>query len=226
MTNNRRTGILLVTHVAALAPMGLLLFDWSQNNLTANPIQAATLRTGKTALVLLITSLAITPLNTILGLRQLIPLRKWLGLYAALYVGVHFSIFIGVDYAFDFGLLKDALFEKRYALVGLASGLLLIPLVLTSTRGWQRRLGKKWKRLHRFVYFSTFLATVHYAWLVKTGVRVPLVYMAIVVLLLVLRLSPVRTVVSRFRYSVSNRIANFRRRWGSKAGHDTSVALD
>jgi len=226
MTNLRRTGIQLVTHAAALAPMGLLLFDWVQNDLTANPIQAATLRTGKTALVLLIVSLAITPSNTIFGLRQLIPTRKWLGLYAALYVGVHFFIFIGVDYAFDFGLLKDALFEKRYALVGLASGLLLIPLVFTSTRDWQRRLGKKWKRLHRFVYLSAFLATVHYAWLVKTGVRVPLVYMVIVVLLLVLRLSPIRTAASRFRYSASNRIAVFRKRWGGKAAHDISEALD
>jgi sulfoxide reductase heme-binding subunit YedZ len=226
MTNTRRTGIQLVTHAAALTPMGLLLFDWFQNNLTANPIQAATLRTGKTALVLLIISLAITPLNTLFGLRELIPLRRWLGLYAALYVGVHFFIFIGVDYAFDFGLLKDALFEKRYALVGLAAGLLLIPLVLTSTRGWQRRLGKKWKRLHRFFYISAFLATVHYAWLVKSGVRVPLVYMAIVVLLLVLRLPPVRTAASRFRYSVSNHIVNFRKRWGRDSAEDVSEALD
>ena len=205
MRNLRRTWIQVVTHIAALVPMALLIFDWYQNNLTANPIQAATLRTGKSALVLLTISLAITPLNTIFGLRQLLPLRKWLGIYAALYVGVHFLIFIGVDYGFDFGFLKDALLEKRYALVGLASGLLLLPLVITSTRGWQRRLGKKWKQLHRLVYLAALLATVHYTWLVKSDIRVPLIYMAIVIVLLTLRLSRVRKAVSGLRRVIIHR---------------------
>lgn len=212
MKSIRRSRIQLVTHIAALTPLALLIFDWYQNDLTANPIQAATLRTGKTALVLLTLSLAITPLNTIFGLRQLIPLRKWLGLYAALYVGVHFFIFVGVDYGFDFDLLKDALFEKRYALVGLASGLMLLPLTITSTSGWQRRLGKKWKRLHRAVYLGAFLATVHYTWLVKSDIRVPLLYMSIIILLLAFRLPPVRTAASRFGQNISSGTANFQAR--------------
>jgi sulfoxide reductase heme-binding subunit YedZ len=203
MTSLRRIGIQLVTHAAALTPMGLLLFDWYQNDLTANPIQAATLRTGKTALVLLMITLAITPLNTLFGFKQLIPVRKWLGIYAACYVAVHFFIFIGIDYGFDFESLKDALFNKRFALVGLASGLLLMPLVITSTRGWQRRLGKSWKRLHRSIYLGAFLATVHYTWLVKSDIRIPLVYMAVVVLLLVLRIPRVRTAGSRFHQMLS-----------------------
>jgi sulfoxide reductase heme-binding subunit YedZ len=206
MKKPRHFWVQLLVHIAAIAPMGLLIFDWYQNNLTANPIQAATLRTGKTALVLLTASLAITPLNTIFNLRQYLLLRKWLGIYAALYVGVHFLIFIGLDYGFDFGLLKDALLEKRYALVGLASGLLLLPLLITSTRGWQRRLGKKWKRLHRFVYLAALLATIHYTWLVKSDIRVPLIYMSIVILLLVLRLSKVRMAASRLRHSAFRRI--------------------
>ncbi len=210
MTRLRRKGIQFATHVGALTPMGLLLFDWYQNDLTANPIQAVTLRTGKTALVLLTITLAITPLNTLFGFKQLISMRKWLGLYTACYVAVHFFIFIGLDYGFDFGLLKDALLEKRFALVGLAAGLLLLPLAITSTRGWQRRLGKNWKRLHRFIYLGAFLATVHYTWLVKSDIRVPLIYMAIVVLLLILRIPQVRTLASRFQQIVSKRMAHFR----------------
>jgi sulfoxide reductase heme-binding subunit YedZ len=222
MTRLRRIGIQLVTHAAALTPMGLLIFDWYRNDLTANPIQAATLRTGKTALVLLTITLAITPLNTLFGFKQLIPVRKWFGLYAACYVAVHFFIFIGIDYSFDFGSLKDALFNKRFALVGLASGLLLIPLVITSTRSWQRRLGKNWKRLHRFVYLGAFLATVHYTWLVKSDIRAPLVYMAVVVLLLVLRIPQIRTAGSRFHQMLSRFGVHLRARWSEQVRTNVS----
>ncbi|MEJ2549554.1 MAG: sulfoxide reductase heme-binding subunit YedZ [Anaerolineales bacterium] len=222
MTRLRRIGIQLVTHAAALTPMGLLIFDWYRNDLTANPIQAATLRTGKTALVLLTITLAITPLNTLFGFKQLIPVRKWFGLYAACYVAVHFFIFIGIDYSFDFGSLKDALFNKRFALVGLASGLLLIPLVITSTRSWQRRLGKNWKRLHRFVYLGAFLATVHYTWLVKSDIRVPLVYMTVVVLLLVLRIPQIRTAGSRFHQMLSRFGVHLRARWSEQVRTNVS----
>ncbi|MEJ2569817.1 MAG: sulfoxide reductase heme-binding subunit YedZ [Anaerolineales bacterium] len=222
MTRLRRIGIQLVTHAAALTPMGLLIFDWYRNDLTANPIQAATLRTGKTALVLLTITLAITPLNTQFGFKQLIPVRKWFGLYAACYVAVHFFIFIGIDYSFDFGSLKDALFNKRFALVGLASGLLLIPLVITSTRSWQRRLGKNWKRLHRFVYLGAFLATVHYTWLVKSDIRVPLVYMTVVVLLLVLRIPQIRTAGSRFHQMLSRFGVHLRARWSEQVRTNVS----
>ena len=226
MKRLRRIGIQLLTHTAALTPMGLLLFDWYQNDLTANPIRAATLRTGKTALVLLTITLAITPLNTLFGFKQLIPVRKWLGIYAACYVALHFFIFIGIDYGFDFALLKDALFNKRFALVGLASGLLLIPLVITSTRGWQRRLGKNWKRLHRSIYLGALLATVHYTWLVKSDIRVPLVYMTIVVLLLVLRIPQIRTAGSRFQQKLSRFGVSVRARWNKQRRSNVSETSD
>ncbi len=194
--------LLIVTHLGALAPLALLIWDFSRDQLTVNPIQEMTFRTGKTALVLLVLSLAVTPVNTIFGWRQVIPLRKWLGLYAFLYVSLHFLVFVWLDYGLDLVLLYEAIFEKRYALVGFAAFLLLIPLAITSTKGWMKRLGKNWKRLHRVVYLIAVLAVVHYVWLVKSDIREPLLYGAAVALLLALRLPPVRRVISRFRSRV------------------------
>jgi sulfoxide reductase heme-binding subunit YedZ len=189
--------LLILTHLGALLPLGWLVFDWLTDNLSVNPIQDITLRTGKTALILLILSLATTPLNTVFGLREALPLRKWLGLYAFFYVSLHFLIFIGLDYGFDLTLLREAIFEKRFTLVGFAAGVVLLPLAFTSTRGWMKRLGKNWKRLHRLAYLAGALAIVHYIWLVKSDIREPLVYGAILALLLLVRIPVVRKKVSR-----------------------------
>ncbi|NIS83493.1 MAG: sulfoxide reductase heme-binding subunit YedZ [Anaerolineales bacterium] len=180
-------------------PLGLLLWDWLRDNLTVNPIQDATARTGKPALVLLVLTLAVTPLNTAFGLGRLIPLRRWLGLYAGLYAALHFMVFIGLDYGFNIDLLREAIFEKRFALVGFAAGTILLPLAITSTKGWMRRLKRGWKRLHRLVYLAAILAVVHYVWLVKSDIREPLFYGLVVLILLGLRIPPLRRAVSRLR---------------------------
>lgn len=187
------------THSAALAPLAVILFLAWQGRLTANPIQDITLRTGQTALVLLVLSLSISPLYTAFTIKELLPLRRRLGLYAFLYATLHFLIFIGLDYGFDPELLKEAIFEKRYALVGFAAFLVLLPLALTSTKGWMRRLGKRWKALHRWVYVAALLVIVHYVWLVKSDIRVPLLYGAIVGILLALRIPAVTQRVRQFR---------------------------
>jgi sulfoxide reductase heme-binding subunit YedZ len=196
----RRHWLLILTHIGSIIPMVILLWDWSQGNLTANPIQAATLRTGRFAIILLILSLSITPLNLLFRFRQVIPLCKWLGLYSAFYVGVHFLIFIGVDYGFNFSFILADLLTKKYVVVGFFAGLILLPLALTSTKGWQRRLKKNWKRLHRFVYLAAILAVTHYIWLVKSDIRTPLLYAGIVILLLVLRIPAVRRRTSGLRF--------------------------
>jgi len=190
-------------HIAAWLPLILLVFNWTTNNLTFNPIQALELRTGKYALILLILALACTPLNTVFGFRQAIKVRRALGLYAFMYASIHFLIFIGLDYQFDLNLLKEAIFEKRYALVGFAAGLILLTLALTSTRGWMKRLGKTWTKLHKFVYLAGILVIVHYVWLVKSDIRVPLLYGALVLILLILRIPSVRRAASRLRQSKS-----------------------
>jgi sulfoxide reductase heme-binding subunit YedZ len=195
----------LATHIGALIPLVLLIWDYSQNQLTVNPIQEATFRTGKTALILLVLSLAITPLNIVFGLKKLLPLRKPLGLYAFLYVSLHFLIFVWIDYGLNLKFLQEGLLEKRYALVGLAAFILLIPLALTSTQGWMKRLGKNWKRLHRLVYLVGILAVIHFVWLVKSDVREPLAYGAAVLFLLLIRWPALRRAISNTRYKVKQR---------------------
>jgi sulfoxide reductase heme-binding subunit YedZ len=195
MTRWLRWGV----HVAALTPLAVILILAWQGRLTANPIQDITLRTGQTALVLLVLSLSITPLYTAFTIKELLPLRRRLGLYAFFYAMLHFLIFIGLDYGFDPELLKEAIFEKRYALVGFAAFLILLPLAVTSTKGWMRRLGKRWKALHRWVYVAAVLVIVHYVWLVKSDIRTPLLYGAVVAILLILRAPAVARRVRQLR---------------------------
>lgn len=192
-------------HAACWLPLAWVLFSYWRDPLKINPIQDFTFGTGLPALILLLLSLAVTPANTLFGWRWAIPLRKWLGLYAFFYVCLHLLIFVGLDYGFDPALIYEAIFEKRYALVGFAAFLILLPLALTSTRGWQQRLGQAWKRLHRLVYLAAVLAVIHFVWLVKADVREPLAYGAVLAVLLVLRLPPVRRRLSGLRTAALHR---------------------
>jgi len=182
----------ITVHVGALIPFVVLVYDYYTGNLTFNPIQAATLRTGKTALVLLVLALAASPLCFILDYNPILRTRRPLGLYAFFYASIHFLIFIWLDYGLVWRFIKEALFEKPYALVGFAAFLILLPLAATSTKGWQRRLGKTWKKLHRWVYVAGLLVIVHYTWEVKSDIRQPLAWGAVVVFLLSLRNSAVK----------------------------------
>jgi methionine sulfoxide reductase heme-binding subunit len=184
-------------HAGALLPLAILLWDYGHDNLTVNPIQRITLWTGKWALVLLILSLACTPASSLLGLRAAIRWRRPLGVYAFVYALLHFLTFVGLDYTFDVGLLREAIFEKRYALVGFAAFILLLPLAITSTTGWMRRLGRRWKRLHQVVYVAAVLAVLHFTWSVKADIRVPLQFAGLLGLLLVARWPPVRRAARR-----------------------------
>jgi len=195
----RENWLRIATHVGALTPLALLAWDYWDGRLSVNPIQDITLRTGKAALVLLVLSLACTPINSVFGYKPVLRVRRTLGLYAFMYVALHLLIFVGLDYGFDWVLIREAIFEKRYALVGFAAFLILLPLAVTSTKGWMRRLGKLWKRLHRAVYLAALLAMVHFVWLVKSDIREPLLFGAVVVVLLLLRISPIRRSVSHFR---------------------------
>ena len=189
----------VIVHLLALAPLALLVSDGLRDNLTANPIQTITFRTGKFALALLVLSLACTPLNTVFGVRMALKWRRPLGLYAFMYAALHFLTFTVLDYGLDPVLLREAIFEKRYALVGFTAFLLLIPLAITSTRGWMKRLGKRWKRLHQLVYIAGLLVIVHYVWLVKADRREPLLWGAAIAILLAFRLPPVRRAVVKLR---------------------------
>lgn len=194
----------IVTHVAALLPLAWLLWDYWQGLFVVDPVREITTRTGKTALILLILSLACTPINTIFGFKQVLRVRRALGLYAFMYAGLHFLTFVGLDYGFDLDLIGQDILDQRYVLVGFAAFLLLLPLAITSTQGWQKRLGKNWKRLHRLVYLAGILDIVHFVWLAKDN-RGPLRYGAVVALLLIVRIPGIRKAISDARYWLKTR---------------------
>jgi len=180
--------------------------DFLPSNLTVNPVQAATLRTGKYALVFLVLTLACTPLSSITGQRRVLKLRRMLGLYTFLYASVHLTIFAWIDYGLDWSFLREALLEKRYALAGLGAYLLLLPLAITSFRRGKRWLGQSWRPLHRLVYPAALLAVLHYAWGVKGDVlrlqgeiAQPVAFGLVITLLLMLRIPLLRRGIVRAR---------------------------
>jgi sulfoxide reductase heme-binding subunit YedZ len=189
----------IAAHLLAAVPFVLLLVDFFADNLTANPIQAIEQRTGYWAIVVLAASLACTPLNTLLGWRAALPLRRPLGLWAFFYVALHVTAFFWLDYGLDLGLIWADVGTKPYILVGLSTFLLLLPLALTSTRGWMRRLGKRWKSLHRLVYAAGLLAVVHWVWSVKADYREPLLVGGVIAVLLALRLPAVKRRLATLR---------------------------
>jgi DMSO/TMAO reductase YedYZ heme-binding membrane subunit len=149
----RRNWFWLAANLAAALPLLVLLRDFAQGNLGVDPINTINNATGRAAIALLLLSLAATPLHTVFGFRRGLTVRKSLGLWAFVYASFHLLNFVGLDYGFDVQfLLQDALLNKPYIVAGLASLLILLPLAITSTRGWMRRLGRNWKRLHRLVY--------------------------------------------------------------------------
>jgi sulfoxide reductase heme-binding subunit YedZ len=183
-----------------LLPVMLLGLDVLKSPIIVNPIQYLTLRTGKAALVMVVITLACTPLNSLFGFKPALKARRTFGLYTFIYAFLHVSIFFGVDYFFNFQLIWLDLNEKRYILAGAGSFLILLPLAVTSFRWWMKRLGKTWKRLHRLVYLGALLAAVHYIWLVKSDIRVPVLYAGGILLLLMIRIKWIRKTVSGWRF--------------------------
>lgn len=177
----------VVLWIAALSPAVWLTVGYFQGWLGANPIEKMTRVTGMTAIVLLLITLAVTPFRRLSGWNPIIQLRRPLGLFAFFYGLLHFSVWFVFDSLFDFGYMIEDIKERRYITVGMAALVILIPLALTSTRGWIRRLGKRWTKLHRATYVAAGLAVVHYFWLVKADTRLPVVFGVVLVVLLGLR---------------------------------------
>ena len=198
----------LVVNLAAFLPLALLAWDYAFDNLSVNPIDDFTDRTGKAAIILLLASLACTPANTVFGFRKALTVRKSLGLWAFVYAALHLMVYIGLDYALDWNLIvQDALLEKRFIIVGLTALLIMLPLAITSTRGWMRRLGRNWKRLHQLVYVAGMLAVIHFLLLVKADRTEPLIYAIVLSVLLLLRAPRVRRTMVDWRRQISERTA-------------------
>lgn len=175
--------------LACLIPLGVLIWRATQGELTANPIEFVEHWTGDWTMRFLIITLCITPLRKLLKMPQLIRFRRMLGLFAFFYVCLHFSTWVGLDRFFNLSDMWADVQKRRFITVGFAGFVLLIPLAVTSTRGWIRRLGgKRWQLLHRAIYLSAIAGVIHYYWLVKSDERKPLQYAAIVGVLLAWRI--------------------------------------
>jgi sulfoxide reductase heme-binding subunit YedZ len=184
----RRHGAKIAVFLLCLAPvLWLARRAWS-GNLTPNPIEYITHYTGDWAIRMLVATLAITPLRKVLHLPGLIRFRRMIGLFAFFYASLHFATWFGLDKFFDLREILRDFAKRRFILAGLATFVAMLPLALTSTKGWIRRLGgRRWQMLHRLIYFSGIAAVVHYFWLVKSDLRLPALYGSLVTILLAYR---------------------------------------
>lgn len=187
------TGIVIaksLLHLAALLPATWLAWQvWTvartgADALGADPVAEIEHRLGLWALRLLMATLAITPLRQLTGLNLLVRFRRMLGLYAFFYACLHLSAYLVLDLRGYWTQIFEEIVKRPYITVGFAAWLLLLPLAVTSTTGWIRRLGRHWTRLHTLVYAAGVLAVLHFWWLVKSDIREPALYAAILALLL------------------------------------------
>ncbi len=186
---------LTVAKIAVFAACSLPLmflvlrgFGIAGPSLGPNPVEAIMDVFGKWGLRLLLVTLAVTPLRTMLRAPLLLGLRRMLGLFAFTYLALHFLTWLTLDRWFDVAAMLEDVVKRPFITVGLSALLLLVPLAVTSTAGWIRRLGRRWQLLHRLVYPAAILGCVHFWWQVKADLREPLVYSVVLLLLLGWRL--------------------------------------
>lgn len=176
--------------VAGLVPLAWLAcgaFGWFGASLGADPVKELEHECGKTALNFLLLTLAVTPVRNILGLPQLLRLRRMLGLFAFFYAVAHFTVYVVLDLELNWSTLGADIAKRPYITIGFTALLLLMPLAATSTNGMMRHLGRRWTQLHRLVYVIATLGVWHFYWQVKRDVREPLIYAGMLALLLLYR---------------------------------------
>ncbi|MET1161373.1 MAG: protein-methionine-sulfoxide reductase heme-binding subunit MsrQ [Pseudoxanthomonas sp.] len=179
-----------LVHLAALTPLAILLWQmWGvaktgSNALGPDPVAEIEHRLGLWALRFLMITLAITPLRQLTGWNVLVRFRRMLGLYAFAYASLHFATYLGLDLRGYWTQIFEDIAKRPYITVGFLAWLLLVPLAVTSTKGWIKRLGRNWARLHMLVYPVAVRAVLHFWWLVKSDIREPLLYAVILAVLL------------------------------------------
>lgn len=159
-----------------LAPLLVLGWRIGSDALGPNPVETVLHFTGLWALRMLLVTLAVTPLRRLTGLSWLLRFRRMLGLFAFFYAALHFAVYLVLDRTLVWGEILRDLTERPYITLGFLALVLLVPLAITSTRGWMRRLGRRWQRLHRIVYVVAVLGVLHFLWLVKADLQEPLIY--------------------------------------------------
>lgn len=170
-----------------LVPAALLVRGMLMGDLGVNPAETIQLQTGRWALKFLLGSLAITPVRRLTGWNILIQYRRMLGLFAFFYATSHFLAYWAFDLGFAFAAMIGDILKRPFITLGFAAFLLLVPLALTSTKGWIRRLGRKWTQLHRLVYAAAICAVIHFAWKVKVFTGDPVWYSVVLTALLLFR---------------------------------------
>jgi len=179
---------------ASLSPLAVLIYDGINDNLTANPIEYITHYTGDWTIYFLLITLSITPLRNLSGKIFIVRFRRMLGLFAFFYGCLHFLTYFVLDQFFDFDAIIEDIVDRPYITVGFTAFVLLIPLAITSTKKMIVRLGSNWRRLHSLIYVITALGILHYYWLVKADITVPLTLALIFTFLLAMRLPMAKNV--------------------------------
>ncbi len=193
-----RPGKLLV-FVASLGPLAWLIWLAVDDNLSANPVEFVNRYLGEWALKFLLLSLTLSPLSRLPGMRKAVSYRRMIGLFAFFYVCIHLSSYVILDQFFDWAAIWKDIIKRVYITLGMGAVLMLIPLAVTSTNKAIKRLGsKRWKALHRLVYPAAILAVVHYIMMVKADLLEPLIYAAILAVLLGLRFNRLSGYFSRY----------------------------
>jgi methionine sulfoxide reductase heme-binding subunit len=183
---------LLPWRVAAWAlgvvPLAFAVKWTLESRLGPNPVEFLELYTGDWTLRLLLTTLAMTPLRKLTGMSEPIRVRRVLGLWSYAFLCLHFSIYLGFDLGLSVVQLGADLVKRTYITLGFMAWLMLLPLAITSTSAWQRRLKRRWITLHQLIYPAAILGAIHYLWLVKADTREPLIYLGVLLSLLALRI--------------------------------------
>ena len=174
----------VLVFISCLAPLVWLLTRTLTGRLGINPVEDLELTTGTWSLRFLVITLAVTPVRRITGWNRVIQYRRMFGLFTFFYVCVHFAIYIGIDQFFAIGAILKDVAKRPFITMGFTAFVLMIPLALTSTKGWIRRLGRRWQVLHRLIYISAVCAAIHYLWKVKVMIGSPVYYAFVVALLL------------------------------------------
>jgi methionine sulfoxide reductase heme-binding subunit len=178
----------IAVFLACAAPISWLATRTLTGRLGINPVEDLELTTGIWALRFLVATLLVTPVRRLTGWNRIIQYRRMLGLFAFFYAAVHFAIYVGVDQFFAFGFILKDIAKRPFITMGFLAFVLMVPLAITSTKGWIRRLGKRWQMLHRLIYISAVCAAVHYLWKVKVMIGSPVYYGVAIGLLIAWRL--------------------------------------
>ena len=171
-----------------LAPALVLTWDAFTGGLGVNPVEDITHRTGDWTLRFVLVTLAVTPIRWLSGWNAVIRYRRMVGLFAFFYATLHFSTYVVFDHFFDIVSITEDVIERKYVTAGFLGFVLLVPLAVTSTQRWIRRLGKRWTALHRLIYVTAIAGVVHFLWLVKLETGEPLIYAAVLAVLFGARL--------------------------------------